>query len=78
MALLLWFVGDFRCSVLLIIVVLENKSRVPSIFKVQTVFTPISRLDKHTELLIIYFQLLVKKLNFSTSVAKSDLRVKFH
>ena len=63
---------------LLIIVVLENKSRVPSIFKVQTVFTPISRLDKHTELLKIYFQLLVKKLKFSTSVAKSDLRVKFH
>ena len=42
----------------------------PFIFKMQTVFTPISR---HAELLKIYFKLLVKKLKFSTSVDKSDL-----
>ena len=43
-----------------------------------TVFTPISRPDKHTELLKIYFKSLVKKLKFSTLVAKSDLRLKVH
>ena len=43
-----------------------NKSCFPSIFKVQT---PISRPDKHAELLKIYFKPLVKKLNFSTVVA---------
>ena len=43
-----------------------NKSCFPSIFKVQTVFTPISRPDKHAELLKMYFKPLVKMLNFST------------
>ena len=37
-----------------------NKSCFPSIFKVQTVFTPVSRPDKHAELLEIYFKPLVK------------------
>ena len=55
-----------------------NESCIPSIFQVQTVFTPISRPDKHDELLKIYFKPLVKKLKFSTLVAKSDLRFKFH
>ena len=39
---------------------------------------PISRLDKHAELLKNYFKPLVKKLKFSTLVAKSDLRFKVH
>ena len=56
-----------------------NKSCFMTIFKVQTVlFAPISRPDKHAELLKIYFTPLVKKLKFSTSVAKSDLRFKVH
>ena len=55
-----------------------NKSCFPSIFKVQIVFTPISRPDKHVELLKLYFKPLVKKFKFSTSVAKSDLRFKVH
>ena len=55
-----------------------HKSRFLSIFKVQTVFTPISRPDKHTDLLKIYFKLLVKMWKFSTLVAKSDLRFKIH
>ena len=38
----------------------------------------ISRPDKHAELLKIYFKPLVKKLKFSTLVAKSDLRFKVH
>ena len=46
-----------------------NKSCFSSIFQVQTMFTPISRPDKHAELLKIYFKPLVKKLNFSTLVA---------
>ena len=50
----------------------------PSISKLQTVYTPISRPDKHAELLKIYFQPLVKKLKFSTLVAKSNLRFKVH
>ena len=49
-----------------------NKSCFPSIFQVQTMFAPISRPDKHAELLKIYFKPLVKKLNFSAFVAKSD------
>ena len=49
-----------------------NKSCFPSIFKVQP--APISRPDKYVELLKIYFKPLVKKLNFSTFVAKSDSR----
>ena len=53
-----------------------NKSCFQSIFKVQTIFTFISRPDKHTELLKNYFKPLVKKLKFSTLVAKSDLRFK--
>ena len=53
-----------------------NKSYFPSIFEVQTWFTPISRPDKHAELLKIYFKPLVKKFEFSTLVAKSDLRFK--
>ena len=32
-----------------------SKSCFPSIFEVQTVFTPIQRPDKHAELLKIYF-----------------------
>ena len=55
-----------------------NKSCFPSIFKVKTVFTLISRPDKHAELLKIYFKPMVKKLNFSTLVAKSDLRFNVH
>ena len=39
-------------------------------------FTPISRPDNDVELLKNYFKPLVKKLNFSTLVAKSDLRFK--
>ena len=62
------------------------KLRFPSIFKVQTVFTPIvqtvfppiSRPDKHAELLKISYKPLVKKLKFSTLVAKFDLRFKVH
>ena len=55
-----------------------NKSCNPSIYKVQTVFTLISRPYKHAELLKVYFKTLAKKLKFSTLVAKSDLRFKFH
>ena len=55
-----------------------NKSCFPSIFKVQTVFAPISRPDKRTELLKIYFKSLVKKLKISTLFAESDLRLKVH
>ena len=46
-----------------------NKSCFPSIFQVQTAFTPISRHDKHPELLEKYLKPLVKKLVFSTLVA---------
>ena len=55
-----------------------NKLCFPTLFKVQTVFTPISRPDRHAELLKIYFKPLVKKFKFSTSVAKSGLRFKAH
>ena len=55
-----------------------NKSCFLSIVKVETMFTPISRRHKHAELLKIDFNPLVKKLNFSTLVAKSDLRFKIH
>ena len=55
-----------------------NKSCFQSIFQVQTVFPPISRPDKHAELLKNYFIPLVKKLKFSTLVVKSDLRFKVH
>ena len=55
-----------------------NKSCRPSIFNVQTKFTHISRPDKHDELLKIYFKTLVRKFNFSSLVAKSDLRFKIH
>ena len=55
-----------------------NKSCFLSIFQVQTVFTPISRPDKHAELLQIYFKPLVKQLKFSTLVAETDLRFKVH
>ena len=50
-----------------------NKSCFPSIFQVQTIFTPVSRPDKHVELLKIYSKSLVKKLEFSNLVAKPDL-----
>ena len=50
-----------------------NISCFPSFFRVQ-----ILRPDKHAELLNIYFKPLVKKLNFSTLVAESDLRFKVH
>ena len=53
---------------------IANKSCFPSIFKVQTMFPPISRPDIHAELLKIYFKPLVKKLKFFILVAKSDLR----
>ena len=46
-----------------------NKSCFPSIFQVQTMFTPTIRPDKNAELLINYFKQLVKKLKFSTLVA---------
>ena len=46
-----------------------NKSCFQSIFQVQIVFTPISRPDKHDELLKNYFKPLVKKLKFSALVA---------
>ena len=55
-----------------------NKSFFPSIFKVHTVFTPISRPDKHVEQLKIYLKPLVKKLFFHTLVAKSYLTFKDH
>ena len=58
--------------------IIVNKSLFPPIFKVPTQFKPISRPDKHAELLKIYFKPLVKKLNFSTLVAESDLRFKVH
>ena len=53
-----------------------NKSCFPSIFKVQT--APISRADKHAELLKNCFKPLIKKLNLSILDAKSDLRFKVH
>ena len=56
---------------------LEEKIVHKSCFQ-STVFTPISRPDKHAELLKNYFKPLVKWLNFSTLVAKSDLRFKVH
>ena len=40
--------------------IIVNKSCFLSIFKVQTIFTPISRPDKHAELLKNYFKPLVK------------------
>ena len=46
-----------------------NKSCFQSIFQVQTVFTSISRHDKHAVLLKNYFKPLVKKYKFSTLVA---------
>ena len=55
-----------------------NKSCFLSIFHVQTVFTPISRPNKHAELPKNYFKPLVEKLKFFTLVAKSDLRFKIH
>ena len=55
---------------------IDNKVCFTSIFKVHTVFTPIPRLDKHTEQLKIYFKRLVRQIIFSTLVAKSDLGFK--
>ena len=55
-----------------------NKSCFPSIFKVHTAFPPVSRPDKHAELLKIYLKPLVKMLKFSTLVAKSNLTFKDH
>ena len=55
-----------------------NKSCFQSILQVQTIFVPISRPDEHAELLKSYFKPLVKKLKFSTLVAKSDWRFKIH
>ena len=47
---------------------LQEKSCFPSIFNVQTMFTPISRLDKHAELFVfmseIKIDLTLKKSNF--------------
>ena len=53
-----------------------NKSCFPSIFKVQTAITPISRPNKHAELLKIYFKPLIKKFKFFTLAARSDLGFK--
>ena len=50
-----------------------NKSCVPPFWGCK-----LSRPDKYAELLKIYFKSLVKMLKFSSSVAKSDLRFKFH
>ena len=55
-----------------------NRSCFPSIFKVQTEFTPISRPDKHAGLLKIYYKPLIKKLKFSILNAQSDLRFIIH
>ena len=44
----------------------------------QIVFAPISRPDKHAGLLKLYFEPLIKKLEFSILVAQSDLRFKIH
>ena len=55
-----------------------NKSCFPSIFKVQHNLHPFPGPDKHAELLKIHFKPLVKKLKFSTFVAKSDLRFNVH
>ena len=41
-----------------------NKSCFTSIFKVQTVFTPITRPKKQAELLKFYFEPLIKSSNF--------------
>ena len=41
-----------------------NESCFPSIFKVQTVFTPVSRPDKHAELLKFTLNHWVKSQNF--------------
>ena len=42
----------------------SQKSCFPPIFKVQTVFTPISSPDKHVKLLNLYLKPVVKKLKF--------------
>ena len=55
-----------------------NKLCFPSTFKVQTAFTPISRPDKHAELLKNNFKPPLKNLKFSTLVAKSDLKFRAH
>ena len=56
-----------------------TKSCFPSIFSgANCVYTHFKTHDKHAELLKIYFKPLVKKLNFSTLVAESDLRFKVH
>ena len=54
------------------------KSSFPSFLKVQNGFTTISRPDIHAGLFKIYFKPLIKKLKFSTSVAKSDFRFEIH
>ena len=56
----------------------SQKSCFQYIFQVQTVYTHFSISDNHAELLKNYFNPLVKKLKFSTLVAKSDLRCKVH
>ena len=45
-----------------------NKSGFPSIFKVQTLFSPISIPDKHAELFKIRFKSLSKKLKLRLKV----------
>ena len=54
----------------------DNKVCFTYIFKVHTVFTLIQRPDKHTELLKIDFKPLVRQINFSILVAKSDFEFK--
>ena len=55
-----------------------NQLCFPSIFQMQILFIPISRPDKHAELLKTYFKPLLNKLEFSTFVAKFNLRFKFN
>ena len=75
-----YFAHDVRGLVVFCFYPLEekivNKSCFQSILQVQTVFAPISRPDKHAELLKNYFKPLDKKLKFSLLVANSDLRFK--
>ena len=58
--------------------IIVNKLCFLSIFKVKNAFTPILRPDKHAELLKNNFKSPIKKLKFSTLIAKSDLRFKVH
>ena len=69
---------DIRGLVVFCVCPLENKILNKSCFPSIFTFAPISRPDKHAELLKIYFKPLIKKLKFSTLIAKFDLRFKVH